>query len=57
VRGPRWEVSLQGGPVEGFDVQAADGGGGHVAGTPGQLALLEQLVQRGTNLIGRELIG
>src|SRR5262249_19540629 len=47
VRGPWREVQLQGGPVECFDVEEADGGGGHVAGTPGQFALLQQVVQIG----------
>jgi hypothetical protein len=44
-RRPWREVQRQRGPVEGCDVAAADGGGGHVAGTPGECALLEQLVQ------------
>jgi hypothetical protein len=55
--GPGWEVQLQGYAVEGFNIEEADRGSGHVAGPPGQLAFFQQVVQRGANLLGRALSG
>jgi hypothetical protein len=54
--GAGWEVKAGQGPAEGLDLQEADGRGGNMTCPPGQLAFDEEVMERGTNLGGGQVL-
>jgi hypothetical protein len=54
--GAGWEVKAGQGPAEGLDIQEADGCGGNITCTPGQLAFDEEVMEIGTNLVGGQVL-
>jgi hypothetical protein len=54
--GTGWQVELGQGPAEGLDVEEADRRGGNITRTPSSLAFDQQVMERGTHLVGRQWI-
>jgi hypothetical protein len=54
---PQWQIEFDRCPAQRLDIEKSDGSRDHVARTPRQLTLSEQMVKIGSNVLRRELIG